>query len=195
MNVTLDGFISGPDCELDWHFDNWTPDMATALCEQLSQADTILLGRVTYNAMARYWPSKSRDLSYPREDIAFADMMNSYSKVVFSKTMATSQWNNSIFIKGNIEKEVVRLKEQTGKDIIIYGSGILVSAMMQLNLIDEYILWIHPIVLGKGKPLFKALHGRFGLKLLQTRRFSSGVVALSYERASILHIAGKLNPA
>jgi dihydrofolate reductase len=182
MNVTLDGFIAGPNCELDWHFDSWTIDMATALCEQLSNADTILLGRITYCAMARYWPSKATSLSFPREDIAFAYMMNTYNKVVFSKTLNTSQWNNSRFVKGDLSREVLKLKKQPGKDIIIYGSGILVSALIHLNLIDEYTLWLHPVVLGSGKPLFKPSHGRYGLRLLTTRYFSSGVVSLRYER-------------
>ena len=87
MNVTLDGYFSGPHCELDWHFTSWTKEMGDALCNQLAQADTILLGRVTYNAMAAYWPLKMADPSCRGEDFAFANMMNSYSKIVFSKTI------------------------------------------------------------------------------------------------------------
>ena len=88
MNVTLDGFMSGPNCELDWHFRSWTSEMAESLCAELNEADTILLGRTTYLAMAQYWQSKALDLSFPREDLVFVDMMNSYTKIVISKTLS-----------------------------------------------------------------------------------------------------------
>src|SRR4051812_6568335 len=178
MNITLDGFIAGPNCELDWHFERWGADMALSLCEQLSKADTIILGRVTYNAMAKYWPSRAADMSFPREDLAFAEMMNRYEKVVFSRSMDTPVWNNSRFVKGNTGKEILQLKQQAGKDIIIYGSGKLVSSLMQLNLIDEYLLWVHPVILGKGKPLFK---DKINMKLMNLKTFDSGVVILSYK--------------
>jgi len=181
MNVTLDGFISGSNRELDWHFQSWNEEMAKSLCEQLSRADTILLGRVTYRAMAKYWPFTITDPNFPREDIAFADMMNSYTKIVFSKTLKAPEWKNSRILKGNIEYEIAQLKHQQGKDIVIYGSSKLVSALMQLGLIDEYQIWIHPVLLGKGKPLFKDLQDRLNMKLFKTKTFSSGVVMLYYE--------------
>ena len=178
MNVTLDGFMAGPNCELDWHFNYWNEEMAKFASEQLSNADTILLGRVTYNAMEKYWPAKATDLSYPREDIAFACMMNSYTKIVFSKTLQKIEWNNARLIKKDISKELLRLKRQPGKDIIIYGSGSLVSALMQMDLIDEYVLWLHPVFIGKGKTLFKGPGDKFKLKLVNTRTLDSGVVIL-----------------
>lgn len=183
MNVTLDGFMAGPNCELDWHFKSWSPDMAASLCEQLHQSDTILLGRVTYAAMARYWSHKAMDISFPREDIAFAEMMNRYAKVFFSRSLTTDPigWNNSRLVKGNIKKEVGKLKQQPGRNMIIYGSGQLVSSLMPSGLIDEYVLWVHPIVLSKGKLFFKGLHDRLVLHLLETTQFSSGVVRLSYQ--------------
>ena len=155
MNVTLDGFMAGPNCELDWHFNYWDEEMARHAGEQLSKADTILLGRVTYNAMAKYWPSKMMDLLCPREDVAFAYMINGCQKVVFSKTLQHTTWNNSRLAKENIRKEIIKLKQQPGKDMIVYGSGSIVSALTRFGLIDEYILWLHPVVLGKGKMLFK----------------------------------------
>ena len=181
MNVTLDGFMAGPNCELDWHFNYWNEEMAKAAIEQLSNTDTILLGRVTYKAMAKYWPAKAMDLSYPREDIAFAGMMNSYTKIVFSKTLENAEWNNSKLIKDNIRMEVVRLKKQQGKDMIIYGSGSIVSALSQWGLIDEYVLWIHPVFIGKGKTLFRNVHDKLMLKLVHTKTFGSGVVILYCE--------------
>ncbi|SFE96514.1 Dihydrofolate reductase [Chitinophaga sp. CF118] len=186
MNVTLDGFMAGPNCELDWHFENWAPDMAASLCEQLSKADTIILGRVTYSAMARYWPGRATDMSFPREDLAFAEMMNSYKKIVFSKNMSTPVWNNSRFVKGNLRRVVLQLKRQEGKDIIIYGSGQLVASLIQLELIDEYLLWMHPVVLGKGKPLFRELQDKLNMKLVKLETFRSGVVVLYYENGGIV---------
>ena len=180
MNLTLDGFMAGPDCELDWHFERWTSEMAESLCEELSKADTILLGRVTYSAMARYWPQKLKDPSFPREDIAFASMMNSYAKIVFSKTLVSATWNNSTLISSDIMKTVLMLKKQPGKNMIIYGSGRLASSLMRMGLIDELRLWIHPVILGKGKPLFRDLAGRQHLELTEARTFGSGVIVLYY---------------
>ena len=181
MNVTLDGFMAGPNCELDWHFNYWNEEMARYAGEQLSKADTILLGRVTYNAMAKYWPSKIRDLLCPREDVAFASMINDYQKVVFSKTLQHTDWNNSRLAKESIRKEIVKLKQQPGKDMIVYGSGSIVSALAKSGLIDEYILWLHPVVLGKGKMLFKNTNTRSKLKLSSTRTFNTGVIILYYQ--------------
>jgi dihydrofolate reductase len=180
LNITIDGFIAGPDCELDWHFENWAPDMAAFLCEQLSMADTILLGRITYCAMAGYWPGKSADLSLPREDIAFADMMNNYQKVVVSSTLTRAIWNNTHMVTGNIRQAIGTLKRLPGKNIIVYGSGQLVTSLIRLNLVDEYVLWMHPLILGKGKPLFKGIKDRLNMRLENIKTFQSGVVALHY---------------
>jgi len=181
MNVTLDGFMSGSNCELDWHFSSWTKEMADLLYEQLSKADTILLGRITYNAMAAYWPAKALDLSFPREDLAFADLMNNYTKLVFSKTHAISQWSNSKLLTGDPADEILKLKQREGKDIIIYGSGKIVNCLAKSHVIDEYRLWVHPVLLGKGKLLFKDLEKEYRLKLFKTKTFSSGVVLLYYK--------------
>jgi dihydrofolate reductase len=182
INVSLDSYMSGPNCELDWHFERWGPDLAQSFCEQLSHADTIMLGRVTYCAMARYWPEKAQDLSFPREDIAFADMMNNYTKVVFTNTLTGPAWINSKLVRGNVEKEIHKLKQQKGKDIIIYGSGKLVASLIELGgLIDEYVLWVHPVILGTGKPLFKFVPHNLSMKLVKTNTFRSGVVMLCYQ--------------
>ena len=181
MNVTLDGFMSGSNCELDWHFKSWTREMADLLYEQLSKADTILLGRITFNAMAAYWPVKAMDLSFPREDLAFANLMNSYTKLVFSKTHGISQWNNSKLLTGEPADEILKLKQKKGKDIIIYGSGKIVNCLAKSRLIDEYRLWVHPLFLGKGKLLFKDLEKEYRMKLFKTKTFSSGVVILYYK--------------
>lgn len=180
INVTLDGFMAGPNCELDWHFNSWNDEMARSITKQLAQADTILLGKNTYGGMAQHWAPKS-DLMTPREDVDFADMLYRYPKIVFSTTLSTAGWNNVSLFKGNIFKKVTWLKQQPGKDMIIYGSGKLVSSLAKLGLIDEYRLWVHPVFLGSGKPLFKNLQQTMNLRLYKTETFSSGVVILFYQ--------------
>jgi len=181
MNVSVDGFMAAPGGELDWHFEKWTSEMAETLCEQLSKADTIMLGGHTYSAMAAYWPRTGMNYDYPREDIAFAEMMNNYQKVVFSQTLTRLYWNNSRLVKKNTRDEVVKLKESAGKDIIIFGSATLVSSLINLGLIDEYILWVHPIVLNGGTPLFPAAPGKLAMQLVKVKKFHSGVIVLYYK--------------
>ncbi len=185
MNITLDGFMAGPGGELDWHFKTWSPAMEQSLCEQLKLADTILLGRNTYRAMAKYWPSETIGAATGSTRV-LTQMMNSYSKIVFSKNTAmpgltTDGWNNVVLVNGDTRNEIIKLKQQPGKDLIIYGSGMLVSSLMQMNLIDEYILWLHPVVLGDGKPFFNNMKQRLALKLVKSEVFSSGVVVVYYE--------------
>jgi dihydrofolate reductase len=180
MNVTLDGFMAAADCGLDWHFKSWNEEMARATAEQLGKADTILLGGITYRGMAQYWNSDPVNMIRPREDLDFASMLNSYPKVVFSKSMSSVAWNNSRLAKREIGDEVSELKRRQGKDMIVYGSGKIVSALTKLGLVDEFRMWVHPVVIGCGKPVFKGLPGILDLTLVKTEVFSSGVVILYY---------------
>lgn len=183
MNVTLDGFMSGPAGELDWHFNSWSEEMAACAAEQLGKADTIVLGRITYCAMAMYWPLQTINVSCAREDVVFADMMNSYTKIVFSKTLPRATWHNTKLVKGNITKEIIQLKQSgpsTGKDIMVYGSGSIVTALTKAGLVDEFRIWVHPVVLGRGKALFDNLQQQLSLQLVKTTTFLSGVVILHY---------------
>jgi dihydrofolate reductase len=177
MNITIDGFMADIDGGLDWHLQNWTSDMAELLGEQLRRADTLLLGRNTYCAMAAYWPAVSINLRAARDGIPYADLMNRYEKVVCSNTLKQVSWNNSRVITGNIRQEILRLKQQPGKDIIIYGSSKLISYLTRHNLIDEYLLWVYPITLARGKALFN--HPQ-NFTLINSRQFASGVVVLNY---------------
>jgi dihydrofolate reductase len=184
MNVTLDGFMSGPNHDLNWHFDNWSTDMGERLGIELNRADTMLLGRITYQAMASYWPMKSMDLLCARDEIALAEMMNSIRKVVYSKTLAKTAWNNSTLISGDIRTAIRQLKKGNGvsnKHIIVYGSSQLVATLIQLNLVDEYQLWIHPVILGKGNHLFSRIQQTTNLRLMGTTTFQSGVVLMNYQ--------------
>ena len=181
MNLSLDGYLSGPHGELDWHFESWDEEMGTRLLEQLDEADTILLGRNTYEAMSGYWPVRPCASDFPRQDLAIADRMNSYRKIVFTRSKTIPAWNNSTFTEAEPAEEILHLKKKTGKNIILYGSGRLASAIIQARLVDEYLLWVHPVILGTGRLLFNNISERVHLKLLRSLPFNSGVVAFSFE--------------
>jgi dihydrofolate reductase len=179
--VTLDGFFEGPNKELDWQIvDGENKEYAIDL---LSKVDAFLFGRVTYQLMADYWPAAATNPSTPKSDLEIADKMNNLPKIVFSKTLQEVKWNNSRLVKENIAKEISKMKQQPGKDMVIFGSGSIVSTFMQHGLIDEYRIIVNPIVLGNGNPLFKGINGKQNLKLLNTKVFDSGIVILFYEPA------------
>ncbi len=173
--VTLDGFIAGPNGEFDWFV--WDEETAEYSKGLLKSIDAILFGRVTYELMAGYWPTASP----PAEDQVIIDAMNNLPKIVFSKTLEKVAWKNSRLVKKNIANEVATLKQQPGRDIVIYGSGSIVSTLTQLGLIDEYRIFVNPVVLGSGKPMFKGLNDRLNLNLLTTKTFNCGVVLLHYQ--------------
>jgi len=179
--VTLDGFFEGPNKELDWHIvDEEIKQYANDL---LSNVDALLFGRVTYQLMADYWPAAATNPSTSKSDLEIADKMNNLPKIVFSKTLQEVKWNNSRLVKENIAEEISKMKQQPGKDMVIFGSGSIVSTFMQHGLIDEYRIIVNPIVLGNGNPLFKGINGKQNLKLLNTKVFDSGIVILFYEPA------------
>ena len=171
--VSLDGFFETSDKKLDW----FAPDEESFQYarEMLRAADTLLFGRATYQHMARYWPSA------PKDEIA--DKMNNLHKIVFSKTLERAVWSNSTLVKNNAAEEVSKLKQQSGKDMVILGSATLASFLLQLDLIDEYRVVLIPVLLGAGNPLFTGIEQRLRLKLQQARLFASGVVVLYYEKA------------
>jgi dihydrofolate reductase len=140
--------------------------------------DTILLGRVTYELLANYWLSSSPSTN--EIDPIIIDKMNNLPKIVFSNTLEKAEWKNTRLIKRINAEEILKMKKQPGKNMMILGSGSIVSALTNLGLIDENLL-VTPVVLGRGKPLFKDLNSRQKLKLIKTKTFRSGVVALNYQ--------------
>lgn len=175
--VTLDGFFEGPKSwEIDWHNYTWGEELEQLSIEQLKSADLLLFGRVTYEGMAAYWTTAEG------EEGEVAELMNSIPKIVFSRTLKKAEWNNTRLVK-NAEEEVAKLKQQPGKDILIFGSANLSSALMQKGLIDEYRLGLNPIILGGGNPLFKPSPERMNMKLLEARPLKSGCVILRYQPA------------
>ena len=175
--VTLDGFFAGPNGEIDWFVTG--EDFFEDAPEQIDLVDAILFGRVTYEGMLSYWPTPAAIEGDP----IIADRMNKQTKIVFSRTLDKvewGQWNNARLIKGDLGEEVTKLKQQPGKDMMIFGSGQIVSALTQLGLIDEYRIFLNPVVLGSGKSMFEGVSKTVKLKLLGSKTFKSGVVALTY---------------
>lgn len=175
--VSLDGFFEGPNREIDWHnVDEEYNEYATSL---LSSADAILFGRVTYQLMANYWPTPTAISNDP----IIANKMNTLSKIVFSKTLGKVEWENTRLVAENVTEEILNLKHQSGKDLVILGSAKLATGLTNQGLIDEYQIMVNPVVLGKGRPLFQKLHDQLNLKLLKTMAFRSGNVLLCYQPA------------
>ncbi|MBO9572125.1 MAG: dihydrofolate reductase family protein, partial [Chitinophagaceae bacterium] len=137
MNVSLDGYMSGNNSGLEWHFRSWTNDMTGYARKQLSRADTILLGRNTYQTMSGYWPWQPPDNAFSKEDMAYAAMMNNFRKIVFSHSMKSSSWKNTEIVNEDIQRYITGLKKQDGKDIIIFGSHQVIDKIIPLHLVDE----------------------------------------------------------
>ena len=174
MLTTLDGFFEGPNQDISWH--NVDEEFNTFATEQLAEVDTLLFGRVTYEGMASYWPTPEAIASDP----AVAGAMNAIRKIVFSRTLDKADWHNSRLIKDNVAEEVLKLKQQPGKDLIIFGSSNLAASFTEMGLVDEYRIMVTPVVLGEGTPLFKGLRERVKFKLLKTRTFGNGNVLHYY---------------
>jgi dihydrofolate reductase len=177
-NVSLDGFFTDDKNDMSWahhHDEEWTAFTSG----NASGNGELLLGRVTYDMMAAFWPTPQAAQMLP----AVAAGMNAMRKIVFSRTLDTASWQNTTLVKGDLATEVKHLKRQPGPDIVILGSGSIVSQLTQARLVDEYQIALHPLVLGKGRTLFETVEGRLPLRLTKTRAFTNGSVVLWYEPA------------
>jgi dihydrofolate reductase len=182
MHVSLDGFVAGPNGEIDWvQFDD-------ALIEDVQNlvntADTALFGRVTYQLMESYWPTAADSPTATKHDLDHSRWLNPAPKIVFSRSLRNVQWRNTRIVRDHIGEEIARLRKQPGKNLILFASPTLGSTFMNLDLIDEYFFNINPIVLGKGKPLFRDQSEMHELKLLSSKIYENGVVSLRYAGAS-----------
>ena len=181
--VTLDGVMEDPS----WTFQFSSEEQQKFKFDELAASDTLLLGRVTYEGFAAAWPNMMEQYGGPRraELGEYADMMNGYPKYVVSTTLEEPlEWNNSTLIVGDVAEEVSRLKQQPGKDILIFGSGDLANTLMRHDLIDDYRLMVFPVVLGSGQRLFRDGIDKTVLRLVETKTFGSGVVVLTYQPAA-----------
>jgi dihydrofolate reductase len=171
--ITLDGVTQSPD---KWQFDNFDDGMMAAMNSHIAAEDTVLLGRVTYQEWAPYWPTST--------DEPYASHINNTPKYVVSTTLDKVAWgthDNVTLVKGNVAEALARLKQQPGKNIGVAGSPTLVESLLQSGLLDELILMIHPVIAGSGKRLFKDGRTLKRLKLLDSKTTSTGVSLLTYQ--------------
>ena len=182
IHLSLDGFSSGPNDELDWiSFDDELEQYAHSMH---AIADAVIWGRVTYQGMASYWLTVPGNPASTPAELEHANWLKQSTKIVVSRTLDRIEWDqaqNIVLIKDNIAEAINKIKQQPGKDIWFLGSPVLAQSFMQLDLIDEYRININPTVLGRGKALFAGVTRKIPLKLLESRPFKSGVVALRYE--------------
>jgi dihydrofolate reductase len=179
MSVSLDGFIAGPDGGIEWGGPD--EELHRFHNQQVGEVGVHLLGRRLYETML-YWETADENPSASDYELEFAHIWKSLPRIVFSKTLEKVE-GNARLAKEGVAEEVAKLKEEPGKDIAVGGAG-LASTCIELGLVDEYVLFVYPVVLGGGTPYFPALEERINLELVETRTFGSRVVHLRYRRAS-----------
>jgi dihydrofolate reductase len=171
MSMSLDGFVGGPDGELDWIFRNVDEESIAFGVAQLWEAGVHAMGSTTYRDMAAHWPTSTEPWAQP---------MNEIPKVVFSKTLKDASWGPVRILGGKLAEEVASLKAEPGKDIVVHGGASFAQSLNRLGLVDEYWLLIHPIAIGEGLPIFKDLPSPVDLKLVSAKAFPKGTVAKTY---------------
>lgn len=179
MMISLDGYMEGLDHDLSWH--HVDEEFNAFAAKQMQEADTILMGKNTYQLMESFWPSKAG----LEDDPEVAGLMNTTPKIVVShsleKVNETGHWKNIRLIKDNLSEEVEALKNTEGKDIIVLGSNNLCVTLLQENLLDEIRIMVNPVVIGDGTPLFQGIKEKVTLTLTNLRQFSNGNILLSYQ--------------
>ena len=173
VQMTADGFIAGLNGEMDWIVWNWDDELKKYVTDITEPVDCIVLGRKLAEGFIPHWASN------PEQE--GADKMNSTKKVVFTKTIDKSEWDNTVLAKGDLADEINNLKKQDGKDIIAYGGAAFVSALIKQGLIDEFHLFINPTAIGNGMTIFKELDSKQNLTLVKSISFECGIVVLNYK--------------
>jgi dihydrofolate reductase len=178
-SVTADGYFTDKNGDMSWAHKQ-DPEWNNFVAENAKSGGELVFGRVTYDLMVSFWPTPMAAQQFP--DVAKG--MNDLPKVVFSRTMDKASWNNTRLIKGDVANEVRKLKEESGDQLVVMGSGTIVSQLTEAGLVDEYQMVLNPIVLGEGRTMFEGVKQKLPLKLTNTRTFKNGNVLLSYEPAS-----------
>lgn len=171
MSMSVDGFIGGPNGEVEWLFPSMDERATAWEVDMFWQVGAHLMGSVTYRDMAAHWPTS---------DEPYAAPMNTIPKVVFSKTLKEATWTDSKVVSGDLVEEVNRLKREPGKDLLAHGGSRFVQSLVKHGLVDEYRLLVHPVVLGSGLRLFPEQKQPLNLRLVSTTRFDKGAVANIY---------------
>jgi len=179
MHMSLDGFVATTGGELSWV--KVDQEIFSHVEKRVSQSDTALYGRVTYQMMEGYWPTAGDKPDASEHDRQHAKWYKNAHKLVLSNTIASTEHNHTTVINGNLVDKINQIKQQPGSDILLFGSPTATHALMQLNLLDGYWLFVNPVILGKGVPLFVDVPEKIKLNLLSTSSFACGVTALDYE--------------
>jgi dihydrofolate reductase len=178
MHISLDGFVAGPNGEMNWI--KVDEEIFDHVGKRISEGDTALYGRVTYDMMEGYWPTAGDGPDASKHDIEHSKWYANVHKLVLSKTLKGTDLPNTTIISDNLADSINTIKQEEGPDILLFGSPTATHALIQLGLIDGYWLFVNPIILGRGVPLFTDIKHKTKLKLLTTRQFTSGVTELSY---------------
>jgi len=178
MHISLDGFVAGLNGEMDWI--KVDDEIFDYVGKRISEGDTAMYGRITYEMMENYWPTAADKPGATKHDIEHSKWYKNVHKIVLSKTIKDAGLTNTTIISDNLLDRINEIKQQAGPDIALFGSPTATHSLMQLNLIDGYWLFVNPIILGLGIPLFVDSKDKTALNLLTTRQFTSGVTELNY---------------
>jgi len=178
VQVSVDGYIAGPNNEMDWLVWNWDNELKHYVNKITEPVDTILLGRKLAEGFINAWAARVND---PKTADHFAHKMNDTPKIVFSKTLDKVEWKNTTLAKGDLVDEITKLKKEDGKDIIAYGGAAFVSDLIKNKLIDDLYLFVNPTALGDGMSIFKKLDNRQDFNLAESRAFDCGIVVMHYQ--------------
>lgn len=181
MHVSLDGFAADANNGLGWI--SYDGELQAYADELIATVGSPVYGRGTYELMAGYWPGVLNDPTEDERSRAHARWVDQVPKIVFSRTMDRADWNNTTLIKDNIAEEINKLKQQPGKDLVIFGSPGLTHSLLELDLIDEFQFTLNPVLLGSGLPVFRNVKDKTNLKLVKATPLKSGVVGLHYVKA------------
>jgi len=176
--MSLDGFVAGPNGEMNWI--KVDEEIFDYVGNRINESDTALYGRVTYEMMENYWPTAGDGPTASKHDIEHSKWYKKAHKIVLSKTMKNEGFTNTTIINDNLSDTINEIKQQPGSEIALFGSPTATHSLIQLNLIDGYWLFVNPIILGEGIPLFANIKDKTKLKLLTTRQFTCGVIELNY---------------
>lgn len=178
MHISLDGFVAGPNGEMDWITVN--NEIFDHIEKRIGKGNAALYGRVTYGMMESYWPTAADKPNASRHDINHSKWYENAHKIILSKTMKGTDLKNTTIISDNISENIKKIKQQSGEEILLFGSPTATHALMEQDLIDGYWLFVNPVILGRGIPLFKDSGSKTKLNLVGTHQFSSGVTELNY---------------